>query len=244
MLRAVLLALLLAGCASNNPSEIRVVPRRAPPEAPKQQRFELVETATIETGTSVELWIPLASSEEGVQEIERLDVTVKPDVPYEVTSDFRGNRTLHATSKGPVEVSVTYRVLRTAVAVDVWKVENRELTETERRVLAPDLEPTTDELLASLRTKGRPARTVAAFHLEPVKLEPVTGTTYYEEFCPGIGWVAFSRSIVLTSERPSEPPSTDLVVSRGRAALVPFARVDGAETKPHLVLSAHALDVP
>src|SRR5271169_1988921 len=105
-LRLLALALLLPACSSRD--DIRVVERPASSETPpaNQRRFEVVETAQVAACSSLELWFPLASAEPGVQDIERLDVTIKPDAPYEVSNDSRGNRLLHVKSAGPVEVSV------------------------------------------------------------------------------------------------------------------------------------------
>src|SRR5581483_2858974 len=123
------------------------------------------ETASVLTGSKVELWFPLASSEPGVQEIERLDVTITPDVPYDVSSDSRGNRVLHLSAAAPVAVKVTYRVLRTESRPDFSRLEKRPLTEAERALLAAELAPTTDPSLSKAREAGRPARGVAGFVL-------------------------------------------------------------------------------
>jgi hypothetical protein len=160
---------LLVGCPSRG--QIREHERPAPPPPPRQLRFELVETARVATGSKVELSIPLASSEAGVQEIERLDVTIAPDAPYEVSSDSLGNRTLHLVTSAPVEVKVSYRVLRTETSSDLLHVGP--LSHAERGLLAPDLAPTNDKLLGPLRAKGHPARRI---HGVIVKWQEPTST--------------------------------------------------------------------
>jgi hypothetical protein len=247
-MRAVLVALLLlAGCATNR-GEIREVRRPAPPSPPKKLRFELVETATVETGSKVALAFPLASSEAGVQDIERLDVTINPDVPYEVKTDARGNRVLHLESAGPVAVQVTYRVLRTELRAATARPDDRPLTEAERRSLAPELEPTQDPELAALRRAGRPARRGSGIRLTE---SDTSGhrSRWIEIYTPGLAWAPFDSPVlsekgVLIDAEARRIRVDVLIVSHGSDAPLPRATVDSVDTTPRLTFKARMLEAP
>jgi len=250
--RLAALALLLTACSTRD--DIRVVERPASPQTQmpaNERRFELVETAAIETGKQVELWFPLASAEAGVQDVERLDVTIKPDAPYEVSNDSRGNRLLHVARAGPIEVSVSYRVRRSELRVDHARAEKRDLTPRERSMLGSELAETIDGEVGLLRGKGQPARRVLAFridsHATKVRrdLEPASDATdvpqesWIEVYEPGLAWVPVpgpdGRSVI--------SPSL-LIVARGTETAVPFAKVDGAEASPSLGWRIRQLETP
>ncbi len=249
MRRAPLLGLLivLAGCGGNR-GEIREVRRAPPPAPPKRLRFELVQTAAVETGSQVELRFPLASSEPGVQDIERLDVTIIPDTPYEVRTDGRGNRVLHLECRRPVAVQVTYRVLRTEAlpATDVH--EPRPLTDAERRMLAPELEPTADVELSALRKSGRPARRGSGVRLTE---SDTSGrrSRWIEIYTPGRAWSPFDAPVVSEKGVLIAPEARRirvdvLIVSHGSDAPLPTARVDSLDLVPRLTFKARMLEAP
>lgn len=246
-LLAVSIASALAGCTSNR-GEIREVRRPAPPPPPKQLRFELVQTASVGTASHVELWFPLASSEPGVQDIERLDVTISPDTPYEVTNDSRGNRVLHLTSAQAVAVRVTYRVLRTELRADLEKAEDRPLSESERRMLAPELEAVQDPEVNALRRSGKPARRASGVRLTEAD-ESGHRSRWIEIYMPGIAWAPFDSPVL--SEKgilvPSEARRVRvdvLIVSHGSEAALPSAKVDSKDAAPAITFKARMLEAP
>jgi hypothetical protein len=250
--------LVLPACSSR--SDIRLVERPAPSEtkAPTQQRFEVVETASLETGSKVELWVPLASEEPGVQKIERLDVTIKPVTPYEVTADSRGNRILHLACEHPISVSVAYRVsvteLDATTALAGKKKETRPLDTRERATLAPELGPTLDGELATLREAGTPARRVFALRIDtrglkvrrdlepPLETPEIPQTSWIEVYVPGLAWVP---EYLVSSRPPAELRSKGiLLVAHGAETALPFATIDGSESAPRLGWKTTPLDSP
>jgi hypothetical protein len=235
-LLAPLVALALAGCASNT-GEIREVQRPAPPAPPRRLRFELIETASVATGSKVELWFPLASSEPGVQDIERLDVTITPDAPYEVSSDSRGNRVLHLSAAAPIAVRVTYRVLRTEVTLDLSREEHRELTAVERHLLAAELSPKEGSRAFSYRHLG-PVRDVAGISCEGAP------ASWIEVFRAGLGWVFLQPFGMSYDYELQNVPGGVLIVAHGTDRATPLAKVDGGESEPQLTFKTRVLEEP
>jgi hypothetical protein len=232
MRRWLVAALLLAGCASN-PGEIREVVRPAPVEAPRARRFELELVVAIGSdqaaSRSLELWVPLVSSEPGLQTVELTSTCIAPDTSSEVTADARGNRVLHVRRDGPgvVAVTVRQRILRKpATRVDLARAETRALTPLERATLAPELPPpgggrggvgaeislervrvlAASGDVATLRSDGVPAREVSGLELGRAAVTPAR---WLEAYVPGLGWTAF-----VADDRPGEIRETVVVVSR------------------------------
>jgi len=218
--RAVLALALLAGCGSDE-AAIREVEHRPEAVTPEPARFELVETAAIATGTA-EVWFPLASSEAGVQEIERLDVTIKPDGPYEIEADARGNRTLHV--RGAALISVTYRASCSRPVPDL--PPTKPPAPVDPRLFPDELAPTDDPALAHLREEGIPARHAAGVAVEG----GAKAVSWVEVFKWGC-W---------------QPPSYDhwepiLVVAHGKDRALPRAHVDGALVEPSVELAVREI---
>ena len=216
---------LAAGCRSSSPGspaepyddddDSRVVERAPLPEPPRPRRFELVETAVLESSSDpkreVEISIPIASTDPGVQTIESMIVRITPDQTYDVSHDMDGNRVIHVHCKSPGSVSIelNYRVeVRSfgAIVVGIKTGKSKPLTETEKRLFAREL---------SGRKDGIPTRAVKALALgagsdaETVRLEEV--------YFPGVGWFVplFDVSRI--------PPDRFIVIARGGASGEPAA---------------------
>lgn len=152
---ALLLLLGLAACRSPEPSahadeldeETRIVSRTPPPEPAGPRRFELVETAVLASGTDpgreVEISLPIASTDAGVQEVDSLLVRITPDQRYEIVEDREGNRRIlvHAKGAGVVSCELTYEVARFPVKLDLSREEDRPLSEIERKLFVSELAP-------------------------------------------------------------------------------------------------------
>src|SRR5581483_10724021 len=132
----------------DDPDVVRIVERKPPPEAPKPRRFELVETAVLDSSTDpkreVEISIPIASTYPGTQTIESMLVRIEPNLPYDVSQDMDSNRAIHVHCKGPEAVSIelTYQV---EITHD-WEVEHivrnkkpKPLSEAEKKLFAREL---------------------------------------------------------------------------------------------------------
>lgn len=212
----------------------------------RRVRFEVTEIARIETASRVELWLPIASVEHGVQEIEKLEVVVKPDTRHEITSDGHGNRVLYLKARGPVEVIVKYRVLRTELRADLTKAEKRALTSAEKSAMAAELRPTTEPALAEHRAAGRPARRAVGAQVESFEEGLAAPYAFTEVYYPGLAWVPYQRL-----EDPQHPPeevsvlpADVLVVARGSRHALPFGNVDGVKTWIRATFSGRLLDAP
>jgi hypothetical protein len=189
MRRLLLVALLLAGCASppgEDPDAPRVVERPAPPEPPRARRFELVETAVLASSSDVarevEISIPIASTDPGVQTIASMLVRITPDRAYDITKDIDGNRTIHVRCRGsePVSVELSYVVEIAPVAIDLGLKKPRPLTETEKKLFARELAPGSAD-------GALPSRPISALELQGE--EPEARLLHcHEDYFPDVGW--------------------------------------------------------
>ena len=116
------LALWLAGCASDTPPEGPAAAEEsaAAPQR-EQRRFEIEYRVQLEApaGQQTRLWIPLPRDDDH-QRITNLKVVAA--WPQRAGEDTRGNRILYLEGEGagqPVEVSVRYTVFRQARRVDL-----------------------------------------------------------------------------------------------------------------------------
>ncbi len=220
--RAVLALALLAGCGSDE-AAIREVEHRPEAVTPEPARFALVETAAIATGTA-KVWFPLASSEAGVQEIERLDVTIRPDVPYEIESDARGNRTLRV--RGAAFIAVTYRASCFEPALRPMPVPTRPPAPVDPHLFPEELAPTDDPALAHLREEGTPARHAAGIAVE--------GGAKAIEWVEVFEWGEWQSP-------PRDRRGPILVVAHGSDHALPRARVDGVPVEPSVELAVREI---
>ncbi len=216
-------------------------------EAPlrgRKVRFEIAATVSITKGGRVEIAMPVAHDEAGVQVIEKFDVSVTPSVKYEITPDGHGNRLLRVANRGPLTVRVSYRVLRGELRTDLEKAEKRPLTDSEKSALAQELRPTGDPSLDVHRSAGTPSRRVLGARVEGFADGPAEEYDWVEIYRPGLTWIPWERMEDGFREEFSVLPGDVLVILRGGDTPLAVATVDGVKAAVPVAFTGKLLDAP